>query len=36
MMELTEKETVLKFVEAINSANIDKLENLMSDDHIFV
>jgi len=30
------KETVLKFVEAINTANIDKLENLMSDDHTFV
>lgn len=36
MKKLTAKETVLKFVEAINNANIDKLENLMTDDHEFV
>jgi ketosteroid isomerase-like protein len=36
MNKRTEKETVLKFVEAINNANIDELEKLMSDDHVFV
>lgn len=36
MKKSTGKETVLKFVEAINTANIDKLEALMSDDHTFV
>lgn len=36
MKKLTKKETVLKFVEAINNANITQLENLMSEDHIFV
>ena len=36
MKKLTKKETVLKFVEAINNANIEQLENLMADDHIFV
>ena len=27
---------VLDFVEAINSANVDKIYNLMTDDHLFV
>jgi ketosteroid isomerase-like protein len=31
-----EKETVLKFVEAINTADIDKIGDLMSEDHIFI
>jgi hypothetical protein len=36
MNKPTEKETVLRFVEAINNADIGELENLMSDDHVFV
>ncbi len=36
MKKLTNKETVLKFIEAINNANIDDLEYLMSNDHIFI
>jgi hypothetical protein len=31
-----EKETVLKFVEAINSANMDNIVDLLSEDHIFI
>lgn len=31
-----EKETVLKFIEAINTGNIDKIADLMSEDHIFI
>jgi len=27
---------VLDFIESINSANIDKLYNLMSNDHVFI
>lgn len=30
MKKLTAKETVLKFVEAINNTNINELENLMT------
>ncbi|MEW6194262.1 MAG: nuclear transport factor 2 family protein [Bacteroidota bacterium] len=31
-----EKETVLKFIEAINNADTGKISELMSDDHIFI
>ncbi len=31
-----EKETVLRFIEAINTADIDKIVGLMSEDHVFI
>jgi len=31
-----EKETVLQYIEAINAAEIDKIVDLMSEDHIFI
>ncbi len=36
MKKSINKETVIKFVTAINHAEIDEIENLMSDDHVFV
>jgi len=33
---MTNKETVLAFVNAINDHDVDKIYNLMSDDHIFI
>lgn len=36
MKELTDKEIVINYVEAINSVNMDQIEKLMSEDHIFV
>jgi len=35
-MKNTEIEIVLEFVEGINSADIGKIVNLMSDEHIFI
>ncbi len=31
-----EKQTVIKFIESINTADIDKIVELMSEDHIFI
>ncbi len=36
MKELTNKEIALKFIEAINSGKASELEDLMTEDHIFV
>jgi ketosteroid isomerase-like protein len=33
---MTDKEIVLAFVKAINNHEVDKIYNLMSDDHIFI
>ena len=33
---MTDKEIVLAFVKAINDHDVDKIYNLMSDDHIFI
>jgi ketosteroid isomerase-like protein len=33
---MTDKEIILAFVEAINNHDVDKIYNLMSDDHIFI
>ena len=33
---MTDKEIVLAFVKAINNHDVDKIFNLMSDDHIFI
>ena len=33
---MTDKEIVLEFVKAINDHNVDKIYNLMSNDHIFI
>jgi ketosteroid isomerase-like protein len=33
---MTDKETVLAFVKAINDHDVDKIYDLMSDDHVFI
>ena len=34
--EMTPKETILNFVDAINAQDVDRLGELMTDDHTFV